>query len=77
MLGRLVPRNGFAYEPKWDGFRCIAFRDGEEIDLRSRHGRPLACYFPEIVEVMAGIGKERFVVDGEIVAVTEPKALLR
>ena len=53
-------RNGFAYELKWDGFRCIAFRDGEEIDLRSGHGRPLARYFPELVEVMAGIGEERF-----------------
>jgi ATP-dependent DNA ligase len=73
MLGRLVrdlPRDGFLYEPKWDGFRCVAFRDGEEIDLRSRHGRPLARYFPELVEAMAAITAQQFVVDGEIVAIT-------
>jgi len=74
MLGRLVrdlPSDGFLYEPKWDGFRCITFRDRGEVDLRSRHGRPLARYFPELVEAMAAIARERFVVDGEIVAVTE------
>jgi ATP-dependent DNA ligase len=73
MLGRLVrelPRGGFLYEPKWDGFRCLAFRDGEEIDLRSRHGRPLARYFPELLEALAAIAAERFVLDGEIVVVT-------
>jgi len=74
MLGRLVrelPRGGFLYEPKWDGFRCIAFRDGREVDLRSRHGRPLARYFPELVEALSAIAAERFAVDGEIVVVTE------
>jgi ATP-dependent DNA ligase len=74
MLGRLVrelPRDGYLYEPKWDGFRCIAFRDGEEVDLRSRQGRPLARYFPELVDALAALATKRFVLDGEIVAVTE------
>jgi ATP-dependent DNA ligase len=74
MLGRLVrelPRDGYLYEPKWDGFRCIAFRDRDEVDLRSRHGRPLARYFPELVEALGAIATEHFVLDGEIVAVTE------
>jgi ATP-dependent DNA ligase len=74
MLGRLVrelPSGGFLYEPKWDGFRCIAFRDGEEVDLRSRQGRPLGRYFPELVEVMTATAIARFVIDGEIVAVTQ------
>ena len=74
MLGRLVralPReDGFYYEPKWDGFRCLVFRDGDEIDLRSRHDRPLARYFPELVEAVRALTAERFVLDGEIVVVT-------
>src|SRR5829696_201606 len=74
MLGRLVrelPRDGYLYEPKWDGFRCVAFRGAEEVDLRSRHDRPLARYFPELVEALAAVGRDRFAVDGEIVAVTD------
>ena len=38
------------YEPKWDGFRCLAFRDGDEVDLQSKAGKPLARYFPELVD---------------------------
>jgi len=55
MLARLtreLPTEGFVYEPKWDGFRCIAFCDSDEVDLRSRNERPLARYFPEIVEAL-------------------------
>ena len=55
------------YEPKWDGFRCLAFRDGDEIALQSKSGQPLARYFPELVEVLHALEPERFVVDGEIV----------
>ena len=71
MLAKLVrelPRDGFLYEPKWDGFRALAFRDGEEVDLRSRHGRPLARYFPELVEALLELPESRFAVDGEILA---------
>ncbi|AKF03198.1 ATP-dependent DNA ligase [Sandaracinus amylolyticus] len=70
-LARELPRGDFLYEPKWDGFRCIAFveRDGR-VDLRSRHGKPFARYFPELVRALAAIG-ERCVIDGEIVIARE------
>src|SRR5205809_191885 len=57
------------YEPKWDGFRCIAFCDGDEIDLRSKNGQPLGRYFPELVEALLQLEATRFVLDGEIVTV--------
>ena len=55
------------YEPKWDGFRCLAFRDGEKVDLMSKAGKPLARYFPDVVETLRGLRAKRFVLDGEIV----------
>ncbi len=66
-LARELPADGFLYEPKWDGFRCLAFRDGGEVDLRSRHDRPLARYFPELVEALSTLARERIVLDGEII----------
>jgi ATP-dependent DNA ligase len=71
MLARLVrelPADDYMYEPKWDGFRCLAFRDGGKVDLRSRNDRPLARYFPEIVEALLSVPRARFVVDGELLA---------
>jgi ATP-dependent DNA ligase len=66
-----VPRDpGLVYEPKWDGFRCVVFRDGPEIELGSRNDRPLTRYFPELVELLAATLPERCVIDGEIVVVT-------
>ncbi|HVF32944.1 MAG TPA: ATP-dependent DNA ligase [Acidimicrobiales bacterium] len=61
---------GFAYEPKWDGFRCIAFRSGDEVYLGSRNERPLTRYFPELVDPMLAQLPERIVLDGEIVIAT-------
>ena len=55
------------YEPKWDGFRCLAFRDGAEVELRSKSGQPLTRYFPELVEALKAVPAKRFVLDGEIV----------
>ena len=55
------------YEPKWDGFRCLAFRDGRDIALQSKAGQPLARYFPEIVTALSGLRSRRFVLDGELV----------
>jgi ATP-dependent DNA ligase len=55
------------YEPKWDGFRCIAFRDGEQIHLQSKAGQPLARYFPDIVDAIAQLPAHQFVLDGELV----------
>src|SRR3954471_17994616 len=66
-LTREIPIGSFAYEPKWDGFRCLAFRDGDAVDLRSRHDRPLARYFPEVVEALRSVPESSFVLDGEIV----------
>jgi ATP-dependent DNA ligase len=54
------------YEPKWDGFRCLAFRGGSEIYLQSKSGQPLARYFPDIVAAMADLSSRRFVLDGEL-----------
>ena len=55
------------YEPKWDGFRCLAFRDGDEARLQSKAGQPLARYFPEVVASLLALGAKRFVLDGELV----------
>ena len=55
------------YEPKWDGFRCVAFRDGDTVDLMSKAGKPLSRYFPELVETLRAVKAKRFVIDGEIV----------
>jgi ATP-dependent DNA ligase len=67
-----VPRApGLLYEPKWDGFRCVVFRDGDEVELGSRNDRPLTRYFPELVDLLKDVLPPRCVVDGEIVIVTE------
>ena len=58
--------NDWQYEPKWDGFRCIAFRDGAKIHLQSKSGQPLARYFPDVVEALARLPSKNFVVDGEL-----------
>lgn len=58
---------GWQYEPKWDGFRCLVFRDGKEIALQSKAGQPLGRYFPEIVRAVAALPHKQFVLDGEIV----------
>src|SRR5205809_3987375 len=55
------------YEPKWDGFRCIAFRDGAKIFLQSKNGQPLARYFPDVVASVAKLPHQQFVLDGELV----------
>jgi ATP-dependent DNA ligase len=78
MLAKAVPElpppdsvpGGLVYEPKWDGFRCIVFRDGPEVVLGSRNERPLTRYFPELVETLLRELPSRCVVDGEIVIET-------
>jgi ATP-dependent DNA ligase len=71
MEARLVEKiptgGGWQYEPKWDGFRCVAFRDGEQIFLQSKSGQPLARYFPDIVGVLATLSERQIVFDGELV----------
>jgi ATP-dependent DNA ligase len=75
MLARSVATipEGMVYEPKWDGFRAIAFRDGDEIEIGSRRERPLTRYFPELVEAMRANLPERSVVDGEIIIVRDDR----
>jgi ATP-dependent DNA ligase len=58
---------GCQYEPKWDGFRCLLFRDGEHVALQSKSGEPLERYFPELVQAALAVPARRFVLDGEIV----------
>jgi ATP-dependent DNA ligase len=65
-LARELPAGDYVYEPKWDGFRCLAFRDGDQVDLRSRNDRPFARYFPEVVEALRRVDAEQFVLDGEL-----------
>src|SRR5687768_16141725 len=64
---KLPVGDGLFYEPKWDGFRCVVFRDGDEVELGSRNERPLTRYFPEVVAAVKANLPERCVVDGEIV----------
>lgn len=57
---------GWAYEPKWDGFRCLAFKAGDTVDLQAKSGKPLGRYFPEVVTLVRGLPDDGFVLDGEI-----------
>lgn len=57
---------GWQFEPKWDGFRCLAFRAGDAVELRAKSGKPLSRYFPETVAALRDIAPARFVLDGEL-----------
>src|SRR3954470_15390685 len=57
---------GWQYEPKWDGFRFLAFRDGAEVYLQSKAGQPLARYFPDVVEALNDLPAKSFIIDGEL-----------
>ena len=72
---RLPDDDGWQFEPKWDGFRCLVFKSGDDVDLRSKSGKPLSRYFPDVVErVRAPCAKTSFVIDGELIIV-DNKAL--
>jgi ATP-dependent DNA ligase len=62
-----IPDGDYVFEPKWDGFRSIVFRDGDEVEIGSRNERPMTRYFPELVEAIKAELPERCVIDGEIV----------
>src|SRR5215212_1880184 len=66
LVDELPTGSEWQYEPKWDGFRCIAFRDGTDIYLQSKAGQPLARYFPDVVEAIGNLPAKRFVLDGEL-----------
>ena len=67
LVNELPTGEEWQYEPKWDGFRCLVHRDGDSIELMSKAGKPLARYFPDLIETIRGISATRFVLDGEIV----------
>src|ERR1700712_2705066 len=73
MLAKSVPTipPGASYEPKWDGFRSIIFRDGDDVEFGSRNEKPMTRYFPELVEAVKAELPDRCVVDGEIVIATD------
>jgi ATP-dependent DNA ligase len=66
LVDELPEDPGWQFEPKWDGFRCLAFRAGEEVELRAKSGKPLRRYFPEMAEVLRRLAPSRFVLDGEL-----------
>ena len=66
LVSSLPEGDGWQYEPKWDGFRCLAFRDSAKVHLQSKSGQPLARYFPEVAEALLQLKAKRFVLDGEI-----------
>jgi len=69
---REIPADGtWSFEPKWDGFRAIVFRDGDDVEIGSRNEKPLTRYFPELLDPLRAVLPERAVVDGEIVIATE------
>ncbi len=68
-VAELPAGGGWLYEPKWDGFRCMAFRDANEVLLQSKAGQPLGRYFPEMIEALRALPARRFVLDGEITIV--------
>ena len=63
--------DGWQYEPKWDGFRCIAFRDGDALALQSKNQKPLERYFPEVRDALLALRPQRYVLDGELVVPVE------
>jgi ATP-dependent DNA ligase len=75
MLAKLTrempPAGAVSFEPKWDGFRCIVFRDGDDLDLQSRNQKPLLRYFPELLEPLLEQLPDRVVLDGELVVANE------
>ena len=67
LAAELPEGQGWQYEPKWDGFRCLASRDGAEVTLTSKSGKPLARYFPEVVAMLADLKSRQFLLDGELI----------
>src|SRR5918997_1083079 len=63
--------DGWLFEPKWDGFRTIVFRDGDDVRLQSRNGKPMNRYFPEIEPKVLSLGSDRIVLDGELIVVVD------
>jgi ATP-dependent DNA ligase len=71
LVDALPEGGGWQYEPKWDGFRCLVYRDGGEVYLQSKAGKPLGRYFPEVVDSVLQMRADRFVLDGELIIPVE------
>ena len=67
LVTELPTEPGWQFEPKWDGFRALVFRNGDDVEMLSKSGKSLARYFPEVVALVAGIDQMRFVLDGELI----------
>ncbi len=67
LVNEIPTGENWQYEPKWDGFRCLAFRDGDSVELQSKSGQTLGRYFPEIVSAIAKVKATKFVIDGELI----------
>ena len=67
LVSEIPAGENWEYEPKWDGFRCLAFRDGTNVELQSKSGQPLERYFPEVVDALLKLKASKFVLDGELV----------
>jgi ATP-dependent DNA ligase len=67
LAAELPDGKGWQYEPKWDGFRCLARRDGDDVTLTSKSGKPLARYFPDVVEMLGKLKVRQFLLDGELI----------
>jgi ATP-dependent DNA ligase len=74
LVSEIPSGEGWQYEPKWDGFRTLVFRDGNRVELQSKKGQPLARYFPEVVEAVGALATKKFVLDGEL-AIPKDKSL--
>jgi ATP-dependent DNA ligase len=66
LVDELPEEAGWQFEPKWDGFRCLAFRAGDDVELRAKSGKPLGRYFPEMTAALRQLKPSRFVLDGEL-----------
>ena len=67
LAAELPAADGWQYEPKWDGFRCLARREGDAVTLTSKSGKPLARYFPEVAAMLGALPQARFLIDGELI----------
>src|SRR6478672_6689920 len=67
LAAELPDGEGWQYEPKWDGFRALARRDGKDVTLTSRSGKPLGRYFPEVLDMLRSLKAQRFLLDGELI----------
>jgi ATP-dependent DNA ligase len=71
LVPELPKESGWQFEPKWDGFRCLAFRAGSEVEIKSKSGKSLSRFFPEVLANLGAVGTQHFVLDGELVIPVE------